>query len=435
MSPTSVNTHGTPTTPPNSTIASSAPLKPPASKQSVDYELVQLTDQQVIDFTRVQNSQSWKGALSTQDYVLREHVLGKAQMTADKLLVFMLKSKDDDATPLCSIELLIRPAWKYENIDGSCKRRQVLSGCIGGVYTYEDHRGNGYARIMVDHLVQFAKRNDVLGTDGFVFLYSEIGEYYTKNGFKSFAVDLIKIKIKTTEPAPVDPQVATSKDDHFELVEYHQFQHLMELYAAKLDADITKQVQSDNKSRVALVPNSDIIDWFHLRAKYVTYKLFPPPHSPNIDFTSGSYNEIREQLQHSHPKTFGIKLTTTTTSTESLAGFIIWTIDWSSPTSNKATVIKLVSLHDDTQVLQKLLDHMVAHIAATKIEGQSTSEIVIWESEVCGPVKLYLEERYGAVTGAENGSRSAALMCDVSEDDKLRRGQLVWEENSKLCWF
>ena len=61
------------------------------------------------------------------------------------------------------------------------EQEDILSGCIGGVYTYPQHRGNGYARIMVDKLVVEAK--ELVGPLGFVFLYSEIGEYYFKMDF------------------------------------------------------------------------------------------------------------------------------------------------------------------------------------------------------------------------------------------------------------
>lgn len=51
-------------------------------------ELVHLTDQELIDFTRLQNAQAWKGTLSIKDYVLREQVLGKSKMATTPLISY-----------------------------------------------------------------------------------------------------------------------------------------------------------------------------------------------------------------------------------------------------------------------------------------------------------------------------------------------------------
>lgn len=402
-----------------------------SSPDQEQFELVHLTEQELIDFTRFQNAQAWKGALSIKDYVLREHVLGKSKMATtppNKLLIFMLRNKTDKA-PLCSIEFLIRKSKKYtlnkqENV---VEQEDILSGCIGGVYTYPQHRGNGYARVMVDKLVVEAK--ELLGSRGFVFLYSEIGEYYSKNGFLSQGVDLINIPLTCELDS-----VATTSDMKYDLIGYHQFDSLMERYNKQNEQEIIGKVLKDGKSRITVVPNSKIIDWFHLRSKYISYKIFyesKQAHEP-IDFYNESYESIKSKLELVEPKYFGIKL--------EIAGFIIWTMDFNnqSKPENYVTVLKIVSFDENSkdEVSIKLLSLLKTHLIKNPIlNGMKTTKIVIWESEISSNVKNTLINQWNAQVNIDNPSRSAILMNDPKEDVKLRESDIIWEGNDKLPWF
>ncbi|KAG7661699.1 uncharacterized protein J8A68_004757 [[Candida] subhashii] len=395
-----------------------------------EYELVHLTEREVIEFTRRQNAEAWKGRLSAEDYVLREHVLGKSKITSsdvNRLMVFMLK-KVNDTIPLCSIEFLIRKSWKFVYENDKVVQKEVLSGCIGGVFTYPENRGKGYAKIMVDKLVEIAK-SDLLGPEGFTFLYSEIGEYYSKNGFLSLGVDLMNIPLENSK---VDKDV---KDCKYELIDYHQFEPLMNEYAEKFKEDIIAKVEQDHITRVGVVPTSDIVDWFHLRSKYISYKLFQEDNaaSQSIDFYNESYDSITYKLEHCQPKKFGLKLFN---DNGDLAGFIVWTIDWSSLTENYATILKIVSFDENkAETTTKLLKLFKNFIISNPIVGQTTTKIVLWESEVCEPVKSFLIEKWGSKHGLYNGSRSAILINNKLEDSQLRQGQVIWEGNDKLPWF
>lgn len=389
------------------------------------FKLVHLTDQEIIDFTRYQNSLAWKGALSEKDYVLREYVLSKSKIASsgnNKIYVFMLKSTFDDE-PLCSIELLVRDSLKFEYNEGEVKESNILSGCVGGVFTYPQQRGKGYARIMVDKLVELAKR-EIVGPEGFIFLYSEVGEYYAKNGFKSFPIDLINIllKGKVTEVEP--PQV------DYELIEYHQFHELMDVYRAHFEQDMINQVKQDHKTRVSIKPTSDLIDWFHLRAKFITYKLFHEPRGHIIDFHK-EYETIKNSFTQ-EPKIFGLKIKLG----GKVAGFIIWTIDWSeNGQENYATILKIVSFDKQDQTVIDLINLAIFQFIHSPILGKPTTNVKIWESEISKTVKQYLVDLWNAETGIDNSSRSAILINDPVEDEQLKKGDLIWEENTKLPWF
>ncbi|KAI5964940.1 hypothetical protein CANMA_003450 [Candida margitis] len=414
-----------------------SPTSMPTTDQ--EYKLVHLTDPQIIDFTRWQNSLAWKGALSQKDYVLREYVLSKSKVASsgnNKLYVFMLQSTVDDE-PLCSIEMLVRDSLKFEFDDKerqSVKKSDILSGCIGGVFTYPQHRGKGYARVMVDKLVELAKR-EIVGSDGFTFLYSEIGEYYVKNGFKSFPVDLINVSLKDKEVNELQspPQV------HYELIEYHQFHDLMDKYRAHFENEMIAKVKKDHKTRVAIKPTSDPIDWFHLRAKFITYKLFHEHQDePVIDFNK-EYETIKDSLIH-EPKIFGLKITRNEGGAESsgtsVIGFIIWTIDWSETgDETQATILKAVAFDGQDQTVIDLINLAIHQLTHHPVLDKPTANVKIWESEISEGVKQQLVGTWSAETGVDNSSRSAILINNPAGEEQLRQGNLIWEENTKLPWF
>ncbi|EGW35737.1 gcn5-related n-acetyltransferase [Spathaspora passalidarum NRRL Y-27907] len=411
-------------------------MSPSAVLNTNQYELVHLTDKEVIQFTRRQNSEAWKGRLSSEDYVLREHVLGKSKITSsdvNRLVVYMMR-RVEDGTPLCSIELLIRKSWKFtfDETTNQVVQHDILSGCIGGVFTYPEHRKKGYARIMVDKLVKVAK-SELLGEDGFTFLYSEVGEYYTKNGFLSLPVDLMNTPVDMNDDKlEQDPDV---KDSQFELVDYHNFEPLMNDYITQFKQSIISKVQADHKTRVAVVPTSDIVDWFHLRSKYISYKLFHQDKAHNaIDFWNESYNSIRDKLVHNDPFKFGLKLYNADKS--AVTAFIVWTMEWASTTENYASVLKTVVFEGDKDATTiKLLKLMKNYLIKNPIVDQTTSKIVIWESEVSSSVKEFLVNEWNTKHGIENSSRSAILINNQLEDEQLKSNELIWEGNDKIPWF
>ncbi|CAK7914264.1 hypothetical protein CAAN3_15S03906 [[Candida] anglica] len=402
---------------------------------STNFELVQLDDVDLIKFTREQNGSAWRGSLTPEQYIERESVLGKSKMATkddNKLLVFMLRDKSDTSKRLCSIELLIRKSWVYKYVDNAVQRKSVLSGCIGGVFTYPEHRGKGYAAIMVDELVHLAK-SKLLGPDGFVFLYSEVGEYYTRNGFKSFAVPLVKVPIGDHTSSP------PIKFDHtYELLHYKQFEEILDIHNSQFNAKLAQLTATDFKSRVALDPTVDIVDWFHLRAKFISSKLFYKDNFENL--SNLSYDQILEKFHKIDPDIFGIK----STSDGKFVGGIIWTYDWSlneetNTYENKATILKIIvdeKVHVD-DITKDLILKMKLYLESENTHEclKIINQFVLWESEVSEEVLSWLTGNLNATRNHENGSRSAILMNNDSDDKDLKDGNLIWEGNDKLPWF
>lgn len=398
-------------------------IKPNMPSSVVDpsnYTLTHIThDADRVKYTRDRNLEAWQGQLATQDYVIREGVLGKCKITSseqDKLLVFELH-RSSDCKPLLLIEILIRRAWRYRWCEDIVVQEPVMLGCIGAVYTYPENRGQGLAKIMVDKLLVAVE--DYIG-DGFIFLYLEIGEYYAKNGFKLCAVDVTHI--------PMTKDVFSLEETEIPL-HYHNFGEYMQIYANQLEATCRTKVEQDHKTRVAMVPSGHVVDWFHVRSKYIAHKMF---YDSNFDFATASYDEINDEFSNIEPDIFGVKLE----ADDGLAGFIIWTIDWLNKEENYATVLKCVSMpgHDEGDIKFKLLMAMRNQLAHKSKVGE-TRHIVYWESEFPEAVRLKVADSWKAQTGIENGSRLAILMNNKADNDDLFRGEVVWEGNDKIPWF
>lgn len=401
-----------------------------------NYRLVQITDKELVDFTRRQNSQAWKGVLSTQDYILREYVLGKCEMTKD-LLVFMLQDTTRPNERLCSMELVVRGSTRYYKNGDKVEQKPIKSGCIGGVYTYPDHRGQGLAKIMIDKLVEVAK-SEILLDDGYIFLYSEIGEYYSRSGFKSFGVDLLQMPIAFLTPNKHFPVIESEEFDHVNVpegvlltVQFDDFGPLLQEFKSLNEQDIIAKVAHDSKERVSLDISSHLIDWFHLRAKFISYKLkeYGNHSVAPIDFLNGSYDEIIDKLRAIGPKVFGLKLT----NSKGLVGYIVWTYDYKTINHGYATIINIHVNRDLIEVDEvlmklKLIEYMKEYVKQLQSICHY-DKIVVWSCELPG-VSL---ESLGTIL--DNPSRSAIQMDNESDQRKLLNGEIIWENNNKLPWF
>lgn len=401
-----------------------------------DFVLTQVHDSETKAFTRSKNADSWKSQLSVEEYVMREHVLGLSKMASlggHELMVFIMTKKDEPDVPLCSCELLVRKAYRYTKTDTGVERRDVMSGCIGAVFTYKEHRAKGYASVMIDHLVKTAKSPLVLGEDGFIFLYSEVGEYYTRNGFKSFHVPLAKFAIQQIDRFELPPNV--------ELIKFHEFERDFKEYSKDLDAKIRQSVSEDGIERITTASNEHYVDWFHLRVKYIAHKLFDKNKS-DWDFSSETIESLATKFKDTKPEYFGLRLFCPNSGT--YKGFIVWTYDYEfneeeNKFHNYVTVIKKFvapEYNEDETTLELFL--LMTKFLGSKHEGHQMSnmeQVKLWESEVSPSVMDSIKQMYGAKGGLENGSRSAILINRKEDDIKMREGKIVWEDNTKLLWF
>lgn len=410
-----------------------------SKEDPADYILERLTDVPTVDYTREQNFAAWGKLLTPQEYIDRERVLGLSKIASsdiNRLVVFGLKSKDNPDTLVSSLELLIRESWHFHcSADGSVVKKNILSGCLGGVYTYPEYRGKGLATIMVDKLFEMAKQPEYLGRDGFMFLYSEVGEYYTRNGFKSFAVPYTSFPLNPSGAAYEEPQDVT-------LIKYHEFGDLFGQYNQHFEKEMMAKVESDGIDRISINPTSQYLDWFHLRVKFFSTKIFGD-NSIQIDPRTETYEQIVAKLSTIEPFYFGLLINCPTTG--ALKGFIAWQYEYDfdgdkGVFENSATVIKIfvnTPQFDQAETQLALISAMKKYLEAKHDLAQMSNfhKIVIWESEILDSVIASLKVKYGAVDGLENSSRSAIQCIDKEQDRKLKEGEMLWENNNKLPWF
>lgn len=403
-----------------------------------DYVLTKLTDLPSVNYTRLQNLAAWKNLLTAEEYVDREYVLGKAKITSsevNRLTVFGLSNRENPDVIVSSIELLVREAWRFHRTsNGSVEKTNIRSGCIGGVFTYPEYRGCGFATIMVDKLMEIAAAPEYLGPHGFMFLYSEVGEYYTRNGFKSFAVPLLNVPL-------VEHDQKYLPEPNVHLIRYHEFDGLFRVLNEHCEQELRQKVGSDGIDRISVNPTAEYIDWFHLRVKYFSTKLFGDTglvYDPYKD----TYEELVEKFTQIEPFYFGLRVDCPETG--ELKGFIVWQYEYNGDSKgnfkNYVTVIKTfvnTPKFDKDAVQMELVLHMKKYLEAFHPAPQMSNftKIVIWESEISDDVLACLVKKHGAVHGLENGSRSAIRSMNAEEDQKLRSGSVVWENNNKLPWF
>lgn len=402
-----------------------------------DYVLTQVHDLAQKNFTREQNADAWKNHLSIEDYVKREHVLGLSKMATkenNELKVFIMTANKQPDVPLCSCELLVRKGLRYKKSEqGTVEHEEILSGCVGAVFTYKEHRGQGLALIMIDHLVEMAKLPNILGPNGFIFLYSEVGEYYARNGFESFGVPITKVPLQQSEKE-------YSKPTAVELVPFHKFADLFKIYTAQFNDEMREKVIADGFERVAVAADEGYVDWFHLRAKYLGVKLFEKT-AHEWDFFDESLESLSTKFEKTSPNIFGLKLNT---ESGALKGFIVWTYDYEYCAEenlfhNYVTLIKklVVRGFDEDETTLELFQEAKKFLEAKHSAPQMSNleELKLWESEISPLLLKTLIQNYDAKNGYENGSRSAIMMNSEDDDKKLKSGQIIWEENTKLPWF
>lgn len=402
------------------------------------YVLNQVHDVATKAFTREKNADAWRADLSTDDYIMREHVLGLSQMANSdqhELMVFIMSSEEEPDVPLCSCELLVRKAFRYVSRENNeVERKSVLCGCVGAVFTYKEFRGRGLALVMTDLLVQTARTPELLGEDGFLFLYSEVGEYYSRNGFKSFPVKLAKYPL-SSRPAPYQ------KPSNVELIEFHQFGEVFDAYHKQFDSQMRENVASDGIERVSVAASEEYVDWFHLRSKFLALKFFDE-NLGSWNFANETLDSLATKFADTHPKVYGLRINSP--ETDALQGFIVWTYDYEYSPEEKiyrvhVTVIKnfVASGNDYGKTTQDLFTYMNEYLEAHHEEEEMANlqEVKVWESDIPPSFVEYMKKNLSAKTGIENPSRSALMMNNKVDDRKVKEGKIIWEENTKLPWF
>lgn len=386
----------------------------------------QYDDAEIMRFTHLRNSAAWKGQQTAEEYADREKVLGSSEVAQKHLSkeiqekypaghewlglkYFVLK---DTRLPLVGKTSQIVSSCETLNRLGYCttptsggKIVPCLNVCIGGVFTPEEFRGRGYAKQMINALNEFYdKVRDTPGAPTFIkniviTLYSEVGDYYSQMGYKTMHVPLHNITHldELSEEYCGDTQAATGS-----AITWENYQHLIELEDTQFQKKLLESHKANPDAFVFMVkPDMDIFKWFQHRDVFIQHK-------------TGNGTE---------PRDFGFV-------SDSDQSHVMWHHNWND---NKLVITKVYipdSTPDKEAVLRVLISRSIAEAKSAKL-----ATLQWWDSEipltqfpelqkvlhrVCDDKELY----------AQNGSISAARPPAGFDNETI-----VWEENSKFCWF
>lgn len=382
-----------------------------------EYELRLLVDQDAIVETRKQHANSWKKSLTVQQYLTRERLLRLSPLT-DNVRVYGLVKRGSSKI-LCSLELLVLTGLKWVKTGDLAHESPEPCACVSAVYTPSTNRGKGYAGIMMRKLKDIAAAENF----GFLFLYSEIGDYYSQFGFELYHVPVVKIPlVQKYDPLKLPPGAS--------LVEFGYFDKLLSICRAQENAQMSQRVVRDGMPRLVNPASVSNLNWFHVRAKHASACQF----SPKVDFCGfqGLFDELVDELRPLQPRHFGIRIDNPDTG--NLDGLVVWNLEYGhGDEGNQVSVLKLhVNLECDQakialQLCELMIDYFQADHGIEELRG--FRQIVIWENKLQTATITALKEA-GASVGAENLAVSALCMSA----DNVNEGA-IWENNTKLSWF
>ncbi|AAS54740.2 AGR250Cp [Eremothecium gossypii ATCC 10895] len=383
--------------------------------------LEEYTDRELADYTHSHNSNTWKtDCLTVEQYVARENLLAESYAAKPSKLAdvkqrfpayqellglkyFVLKdtslpSTDKYSQIVSSCETLNRVGWCIPG-ESSDDAVPILTICVGVVYTLPTHRGKGYAKEMVtrvnrhyDSMAQ--KLEDTFVKNKVMFLYSEVGEYYSQVGYVSAYVPLHRIGnmdgfLQQYCKQPVQPVRALGFSDYEDLVEL-QRQHFQ--------TQLRKLHQEHGESFVFTVePSLAMYQWFQLRDQFMATATSRP-----------------------EPSRFGAAL--------SNGSHVIWHHNWADST----LLILKAHLAGDSRAEDDL--KQLLREAVLEAEAANLAKVEFWDQEIdpdcCPELYAWLKVHEPKNMHVENGSLSAMRLPQGVDPAKV-----IWANNTKFSWF
>lgn len=132
-----------------------------------------------IDHIRTLNSEMWAKDLDVETYHERERTIGSVTLTRDggiRCWVLVNPESDQPDDVLSSCETIRKHTFISRppvNGQKTCNLTETEAHSIGCVYTPKQHRGKGYAGIMLKILADYLMKEN---ERGFSVLYSDIGK-------------------------------------------------------------------------------------------------------------------------------------------------------------------------------------------------------------------------------------------------------------------
>ena len=244
-------------------------------------------DEQIRTWTH--NHPSWGPSYTVQTYIEREQHLLTAPLARDGGISQWILT--DSAVPkaerpvLSSCETLRKRAL-VRHRDGQV--HDVWAHGIASVFTYSEFRRQGYANRMLSLLGDMLAKEeaDTTGEATFSVLFSDIGKtYYAALGWMPYESSHLFFPVKpTTAPAEPSGPVKPIFDADLPSITQHD-EHLLRKKLSSAPADPAK-------TRVAIIPDLDTLQWHLARQTFMSNHLFgkaptvhgaiyTPPADPN----------------------------------------------------------------------------------------------------------------------------------------------------------
>jgi hypothetical protein len=369
------------------------------------YRFIELVDIKDIEFCHTNNFVQWGNGLTLDQYLKREKgifaVLAKYGMT---LTYWALQQKQTDGSwkIVSACESLCRPAL-YKKKGSPVE--ETLNHSIGSVFTPTEHRGKGYAKIMMRFLVDKLNhwKCEDLTTEQqshtLISLWSDVGTYYAQFGYK--LTDTREILCKLDEQQvlqwPEGVEKITSSEDIAEIAAFDE---------ALMKETMDHDSETDGIPRVAIAPRAGGFEHTNWRAKYqAPYMSKVPAKVPTV---------------------FGAK---------SGATRMLWTQDFGANTLYVLRVVgdasKYKSPSDMAADVAKLVQAGLVEASEWKL-----TNFCLWNQDLPAPItREMVVEQYKKVGGLvklelyERGGSLPMYHCEEVRKD------IQWTYDGKYAWF
>ncbi len=481
------------------------------------------------NFCHFSNALQWKGSLTYNEYVMREHIIGDAEMTRngkntywvlydtslpliknptfpiqdlDQNITYQpndinndndkqfdyyngngnnwLISTDEAISQLSQIvgscESLIRPGYRTL-IDNKNKKKveliKIPTHGIGGVYILPKYRGKGYGIIMMNTLskvlenhnmskiqlknhlnIDVNEDNNDLKKYSIQILYSEVGEFYKKFGYISSESKLIELKLSVNKNDQSLTNILSNNNDnennndndndndHYTIKLNYLSKNSFEKHS-NLDNEYLKNLlisktKKDLKSRISIISNYKLFDYFHTRSKYV-YSLINS--NDQINYYG---SEIITTYKNQNLKNDD-------------TSFIIWYHDF---TSNNLYILRLFTTINNIDISKKQIIQLLK-LALLESKNYNLDKVILWEGDLPYSINNDIDNKLlwsniiddelnnenliindkkfkiNVERNVENGSLSAVRSWGYSNDNNTdnENEKLIWEYNGKYCWI
>lgn len=341
-------------------------------------EFSRSTDLEEIKKRTLANYDIWGKPLSLEGYIKKVLINGFHDNYMDPLHWHYYVLKNNNGTCESSLEILLRDAW----IKTKGELKVVSSGVIGSVYTDVEFRGKNNIQYLMDGL------HDALDIDVF-FLYSELGDYYSRFGYKSHNVPIWEFKPALDDK--INESNYISKRGELETTVEVFKQHLLNC----LDDDT-----------FCLIPTVELFEWYNNRSRATFWDKRCPTSPQPVELAKGGLtNEPYDQLKYGY--SFEV---------DGQLQYILWYVDYAY-LKMSISVLEATTSNSLKALLKAALNYA---------KVQSIDKVEMWDLEF--KLEGYLEtmNELNGTKIEENSSLSAIKFKDT---------EYKWLGNGKWCWF